>query len=148
MDKLSKILNLVLYALLAVTLVLTGLFYFGGEVEGAAHHTPVYTESIINWGIILAISTAGVIVIFEIIGLILQPKNALRALISAAILVVLVLIAYSISDATPLVLPGYDGSDNVPSMLLLTDTLIYIMYFLLGIAGATIVYTEISKMFK
>jgi len=148
MTKLSKILNIVLYAILAVTLVFAGLFFFGGEVEGAAYPTPIYTESFLNWGIALVIGTGVVTLLFEVVRLIINPKNARRSLVSIALIALVVFIAYSLSDATILDLPGYNGSDNVPSMLILSDTFLYTMYFLFGGSFLAIIYTEVSRMFR
>ena len=77
-----------------------------------------------------------------------RPKNAIPTLISFLVLGVIVLIAYSMGDATPLNLVGYEGPDNVPSMLIMSDMFIYTMYFLFGIAILTIAYSEISRMFR
>jgi hypothetical protein len=148
MTKLSKILSIVLYAILAVTLVFAGLFFFGGEVEGAAYTTPIYTESFLNWGIALVIGTAVISILAEIAMLILHPKNAIRSLVSILGLGVIVFVAYSLGDATPLKLAGYEGSDNVASMLLLSDTFLYTMYFLFGIATVAIIYSEVSRLFR
>lgn len=148
MTKLSKILNIVLYLLLAVTLVFAGLFYFGGEVEGTAHPTPVYTETFLNWGIALVIGVTVITILAEIIKLVMNPKNAVRSLLSILFLAVVVFIAYSLADATPMVLTGYEGPDNVPSMLLMADTFLYSMYFLFGAAFLAILYTELSRIFR
>ncbi len=148
MTKLNSILNIVLYALLAVTLFLAGLFYFGGYVEGTVFPTPIYTEPILNWAKILVIVTAAIAIIFEIIFIVMRPKNAVRTMISIMGLIILVVVAYSLGDATPLSLPGYEGGDNVSSMLLLSDTFLYSMYFLFGIAILTIAYSEVSRLFR
>lgn len=148
MTKLSKILNIVLYVLLAITLVFAGMFYFGGELEGQVHPTPVYTDTLLNWGIVLVFVTAAVSIVFEIFKLITNPKNAVRSLVSILALALVVFIAYALGDATPLNLPGYNGPDNVPSMLLLSDTFLYSMYFLFGIAIVAILYTELSRLFR
>jgi hypothetical protein len=148
MTKLSKILSIVLYAILAITLVFAGLFYFGGEIEGATYYTPAYTETFLNWGIALVIGTAVITLLFEIVRLVINPKNAVRSLVSIAIIALVIFIAYSLSDATILNLPGYEGSDNVPSMLVLSDTFLYTMYFLFGGAFLAIIYTEVSRMFR
>ena len=148
MTKLSKLLSIVLYAILAVTLVLVGLFFFGGEVEGATYHTPIYTETFLNWGIALVIGAAVITILFEVVRLVINPKNAARSLVSIALIALVVFIAYSLSDATILNLPGYNGSDNVPSMLVLSDTFLYTMYFLFGGAFLAIIYTEVSRMFR
>ena len=148
MTKLNSILDIVLYALLAITLVFAALFYFGGEVAGTAHPTPVYTDQFLNWGKALVIASGLITILFEIFFLVLRPKNAVRSLISIFALVVVVVIAYSLGDATPLTLAGYQGKDNVPSMLLMSDTFLYTMYFLFGIALLSIAYSEISRLFR
>ncbi|TRX64577.1 hypothetical protein [Carboxylicivirga sp. M1479] len=148
MTKLSKILSIVLYLLLAITLVFAGMFFFGGEVVGETYYTPLYTESFLNWAKLLIYITAGVSVLFEVFHLVANPKNAMRSLISMAILGVIVLVAYSLSDATPLQLIGYNGPDNVPSMLTLAGTMLYGTYLLFGIVVSAILYTELSRLFK
>lgn len=148
MTKLSRILNFVLIALLAITAVLAGLFYFGGEVEGAAYDTPIHTDTFLNWGIFLVFATAAVTIVFEIISLILRPKNAVRSLISIVVLAVVIFISYTLGDATPLKLPGYEGTDNVASMLILSDMFLYSTYFLVGILIVAIIYTEVAKIFR
>ena len=60
-------------------------------------------------------------------------------------IVILVLIAYSISDGTVLNLPGYDGADNVPATLEFADTILFTMYFLGIIAIGAIIVTEIIR---
>ena len=148
MAKLSRYLNIVLYLLIGLTVVFAGLFYFGGEVEDAAMTTPVYTETILNWGKILLIGAAAITIIFEVVNLILHPHTAMRTLISIAILAVIAVISYSMGDGTPLQLVGYKGSDNVPSMLIMGDTFLYSMYILLGGALLAILFTEVSRIFK
>jgi hypothetical protein len=148
MTRLSSILNFLLFALLAVTLVFAGLFFFGGEVVGAAYHTPTYTEAFLDWGKILFFCATALAIVFEIAAVVSRPKNAIPTLISLLVLGTVVLIAYSLGDPTPLNLVGYEGPDNVPSMLIMSDTFIYTMYFLFGIAVLTIAYSEISRMFR
>lgn len=148
MSKLSNLLNYVLYLLLAVTLVFAGLFFFGGEIEGEAYYTPSYTEAMLNWAKLLVYITAGIALIFEIINIIIHPKSAVRTLISLGIIVLIVLVAYSLSDTTPMKIIGYNGPDNVPSMLSMAGTMLYTTYILFGITVVAILYAELSRMFK
>jgi hypothetical protein len=148
MTKLSKYLDIILYILLAITLVFAGLFYFGGEVENAAMTTPLYTESFLNWGKVLLVGAAVITLLFEIFNLIIHPQSAVRSIISIVLLGIIVLVSYSLGDGTPLNLIGYKGSDNVPSMLLLGDTFLYSIYILFGVAIFAILYTEVSRIFK
>ena len=148
MTKLVKILNIVLYLLLAITLVFAGLFFFGGEIVGEPYYTPVYTESFLNWGILLVFATAGITLIAEIFQLIMHPRNAVRTLISIGLLLVITLIAYSLADTTPMNIIGYTGEDNVPGMLAMAGTMLYGTYILFGIVIIAILYTELSRLFK
>ena len=84
-------------------------------------------------------------VIFPAVRLFTRPKEAVKALAALGVLVVFVLIAYAMADGTPLKLQGYTGTDNIPSRLILTDVLIYTMYFLGIVAVGAIVVTEIIR---
>ncbi len=148
MTKLTKILNIVLYVLLAITLVFAGMFYFGGEEVGAALPTPIYTESFLNWGKLLTIVAAGVTLVFEVLNLIFHARNAVRTFISIGGLLVVTFIAYGLSDSTPMEIIGYNGPDNVPSMLSMAGTMLYGTYILFGVVVVAILYTELSRMFK
>ncbi|MCU4162662.1 hypothetical protein [Carboxylicivirga caseinilyticus] len=148
MTKLSKILNIVLYLLLAITLVFAAMFFFGGEVEGAAYTTPVYTNAFLNWGILLVFLTGGITLLAEVFNLVMHPKNAVRTLISMGLLLIVVLVSYALADTTPLDIIGYQGPDNVPSMLAMAGTMLYGMYILFGVAVIAILYSELSRLFK
>ncbi len=148
MTKLSNILSYVLYALIAVTVVLTIMYFTGGEVPGETYKTPVYTDIFLNWAKLLVAATAIITVLFEVVNVVLNPKNAVRSLISIAVLIVIALVSYSLADSTPLELGGYEGADNVPSMLKLAGAFLYGTYALLGIVIVAIFGTELSKLFK
>ena len=49
----KKILNLVTIVMFVITVVLLGLFMFGGEVPNQPYTTPVYTSTLLNWAYIL-----------------------------------------------------------------------------------------------
>ena len=148
MTKLTKILNIVLYLLLAVTVLFAGMFFLGGEVPGETYKTPVYTETFLNWGKLLIYITAGIALLFEVIHILMNPKNAVRSFVSFGILGVIVLLAFFMSDDTPLQLIGYTGADNVPNMLTMAGTMLYGTYLLFGIVVLAILYTELSRLFK
>ena len=69
----------------------------------------------------------------------------MKSFIALAGIILLVLIAYSMSDGTMMNIPGYSGADNVPGTLKFTDTILITTYFLgIGAIGA-IVVTEIIR---
>ena len=122
MTKLSKILNYVLGGLILITAVFTVLFFVGGDVEDATYKTPVYTESFLNWAYILTCVAGIISLVFEILHLVLNPKNAVRTLISIGLLLLVTLVSYALADDTPMQIVGYQGEDNVPSMLSMAGT--------------------------
>ena len=141
----TKILNILTIVMFVITVVLLGLFYFGGELPNSQYSNPVYTEQLIWWSYILFAVAIIAAVIFPIIRLFTRPKEAMKSFIALAGIVILVLIAYSMSDGTIMEIPGYSGSDNVPGTLKLTDTILITTYFLgIGAIGAIIV-TEIIR---
>ncbi len=148
MSKLANILSYVLYGILFITILFTVMFFTGGDVPGEAYETPVYTDLFINWGYILLFATIGITVIVELVKIVLNPKNAVRSLISFGVLVVIALVSYSLADGTPLKLSGEPSPDNVYSTLKLAGAFIYTTYALLGIIIVVILATEIGKLFK
>ena len=119
----KKILNIVTLVMFLITLVLLGLFIFGGKVPNQAYDTPVYTGALLNWAYILCGIAILAAVVFPIARLFTRPKQAMKSFIGLVGLVVIVLIAYAMADDTPLKLIGYNGPDNVPSRLLMSDTI-------------------------
>ena len=148
MIKFNKILNILLLTLIGITLLLLILFFFGGEVEGASLYTPLFTDSLLNWGFILVALAAGVTVFFEVANIILQPQKAKRTLMSIGILLLIILISYILADGTPLHLYGYTGSDNVPYWLVYSDIFLFTSYIAFGITIAALLFTEVSRAFR
>ena len=128
-----------------ITVVLLGLFYFGGELPNSQYATPVYTEQLLWWSYLLFGIAIVAALIFPIARLFTRPKEAMKSFIALAGIILLVLIAYSMSDGTIMNIPGYSGADNVPGTLKFTDTILIATYFLgIGAIGA-IVVTEIIR---
>ena len=145
MQKINKILNIVTIVMFVITVVLLGLFYFGGELPNSQYVTPVYTEQLLWWSYLLFGVAIVAALVFPIASLFTRPKEAMKSFIALAGIIVLVLIAYSMSDGTIMNIPGYSGSDNVPGTLKFTDTILITTYFLgIGAIGASVV-TEIIR---
>lgn len=144
----KKILNILTIVMFVITAVLLGLFMFGGKVPNQLYTTPVYTSTLLNWAYILFGIAIIAAIIFPIIRLFSRPKQAMKSLIGLAVVVVVVLIAYAMADGTPMKIIGYNGPDNVPSMLILSDTIIYTMYILFAGTILAIIGTEIYRRVK
>lgn len=153
----QKLVSVFLYFVLAVSVVLLAIFYyktsglvlpkeatFQEEIDAYGSILDLF----IGWAYVLIGIAVVTAVVPAVVQMVTQPKNAVKSLISIAVVALFVLIAYSLSDGTPMNLIGYEGKDNVPSMLKFADTMIFTMYFLLAAAIISIIYAEVAKVFK
>ncbi len=123
-----------------ISIVVMGLFYFGGQaapedlVAGDLSQ-PLFTDLLLYWAYILLALTVIVLIGFAVTdflrGLRENPKKALSGLLVLLVLVALLVITYIMGDGTLLNIPGYTGSDNVPTMLKMTDMWLYSCYVML-----------------
>ena len=158
MAKLSyKVSYYVLYVMFAAILVVLGLFYFGGDAQGDAvlmgvdpeMWQPAQTDTLLY----LVYGLLGLAIIATVAAFILQfgsalkdnPVKALKSLIGVILLIVVMFIAWSMGSGEPLVIQGYDGSDNVPFWLKVTDMFLYSIYILLFVTVVAIIASGIKK---
>lgn len=155
--KIQKISSSILYVILVVTLVILGMFFFGGEdtnriVKDPEMSQPLYTDPLIYWMYVLL----GVTVIVTILAAIFQfatsfmdsPKDAIKSLLGLLALVAVLVVSWAMGSGEPLVLPAYDGTDNVPFWLKITDMFLYSFYFLMGVAILLVLGFGVAKKFK
>lgn len=142
----TKILRIVLIVLLAISALITLLFYAGGEeIVGQ----PKYTQLFIVWAYILTGLAVGFAVIFPVIQMITNPKNAKKGLLGIVALAVFVFVAYAMSSTEILGITNPELAHyDVPSTLKYAGTMINSIYILAGIAIVSMVWTEVAKIFK
>lgn len=153
--KIQKISGSVLYVILAISLVVVGLFFIGGEdpnplVPDMAQ--PVYTDSLIYLMYILL----GVTIIITLIAAIYQfvmnfihsPKDAIRSLSGIVILIGVLIVSWIVGSGQTLAMPGYDGSENVPFWLKLTDMFLYTIYIMMALLVLLIFAFGVAKKLK
>ena len=132
MAKLSyKVSYYVLYVMFAAILVVLGLFYFGGDAQGDAVLMGVDPEM---WQ--PAQTDTLLYLVYGLLGL---------AIIATVAAFILQFGAWSMGSGEPLVIQGYDGSDNVPFWLKITDMFLYSFYFLLGATVLAMLFSSIKK---
>ena len=148
MKKITRAATITLYVILLLGAVFTALMMLGGVVEGDMNETPVYTDAILRFTYGLLVLGIAATLIFEIINLVLHPDNAKKSLLSIVVIAVVFGVSYAMSDGTPLKILGYEGTDNVPAMLKLTDTGLFAFYILMGAAVLAIIGSEVSRFFK
>lgn len=133
---------------IAVSLVVMLLFYLGGQVAPqdklvADMSEPKYTDLVLYWMYLLLGITVVVLIGFAIIGFFKglkeNPKKAMGGLVVLLLMAALLVITYVMGDGTVLNIPGYEGVDNVPAMLKLTDMWLYSTYFILALTILAIV---------
>ncbi|MFO7938834.1 MAG: hypothetical protein R6U66_03690 [Bacteroidales bacterium] len=145
----SKVLRIVLLVLLLVSVVFTAMFYAGPTIMVGGDEAPVYTETFIIWAYALAGIAVALSLIFPIFQMISNPQKAKKGLLGVVLLGVVVLIAYMLAGDTPLGITNPDlVHHDVPSTLKQVGTGIQSMYLLIGLAIASILFTEVAKVFK
>ena len=157
--RIQKASGTVLYVMLAITLVILGMFFFGGEtpldqrlVADTAMEEPAQTDALIYWmyilfGIAVIITIAAAIYQF-VTGFIDSPMTAIKSLLGLILIIVVLVISWAMGSDQPLVMPGYDGAENVPFWLKLTDMFLYTIYIMMGAMILLIFGFGIAKKFK
>jgi hypothetical protein len=126
------------------------LFYFGGEMSAPLvpdMSNPAQTDTLLY----LIYSLLGLTVVITAIAFIVQfgmalkdnPIAALKSLLGVVLVFVIAIVAWSAGSEEALVMPGYDGTENVPFWLKVTDMFLYTLYFMiaaciLAMAGSSI----------
>lgn len=141
----GKIAGITMYVLLIISVLFSILVIWGPE---EADTTPTFLDTTLNWTYVMIAGSVVITLAFELLNIILSPVNAKRSLVSTLGIVVLLALAWFMSDGTPLQIIGYEGSDNVPSMLKISDAGLFTFYALLGVSFLAIVVSEISRIFK
>lgn len=145
MEKIPKLSSYVLYGLLIISTFLTVLMLFGGVVSGDLLETPTFTDEILNWAYLLVALALIIVVGFEIYGVAMEPSEAKKSLYSAGGIVLLSGLSYMLADGVPLEILGYEGSDNIPSILKIVDVGLFSFYALMVVAIISILVSEISR---
>ncbi|RNC65890.1 hypothetical protein [Proteiniphilum sp. X52] len=139
---------------IVISLVVLGLFYLGGQVPAhqkiaADMSQPKFTDIVLYWAYVLLAVTLIVLLLFAIVAFFKQmkesPKKAMGGLLILVGLAALLIVTYVIGDGTLLNIPGYDGNDNRPPTLKMTDMWLYSAYFMFTM---TILAMVILPLFK
>lgn len=146
-DNIAKITKVLLWVLIALSIFFALMLFTNTTDED----TTWISNSLTFTEIILYL-TAGAVVLASLyiftMKLIAKPKRAMISLIPIVLVLIIFLIAKSQASDALLEMPNYDGDANVPSQLKWTGTGLIMMYVLLGLASVSIIYAEVSKLFK
>ncbi|MDR3118892.1 MAG: hypothetical protein LBU44_05670 [Mediterranea sp.] len=142
----------VLYAIFAVVFVVLGLFYLGGEMSAPLvpdMANPAYTDTLLY----LMYGLFGFTVVVTVIAFVAQfgitlkdnPVAALKSLLGVVLLAVVLIVAWVAGSEEALVLTGYDGTENVPFWLKLTDMFLFTLYFMTAVCILAMIGSSIKK---
>ena len=157
--KIRKISNWTLWAVMAISIAVLGLFYFGGQGETVISATgnplsnPKFTPELLYWGytvFTLAIISLAAFAVFQFVtSLMTNPKGALASLSVLLVGAALLGITYAIGDATPLPIINIDSAAyNVPFWLKVTDMWLYTMYILGVLCILAMLAGSVMKVIK
>ena len=146
-NRISSILEI---ALLAVAVLVSVLFFVGGEIEGTEEF--VYTDLLLNTTFILA--ALAVVVTFVLAlanfvkNLLHDPKASMKSLLGPLGIIVIVYAASIFADGTPLELPGYDGDSNQGVWLIAADVCLFTTYVMTALTVIATVVTATIKAIR
>ena len=152
MAKLSyKVSYYIFYVLIALILVVLGLFFCVGYNNPVGeHNAPEHTETLL----FLMYAMLGVCIIVTVVGSLAQfvtglkdnPKGAMKSLLFVGLFIAVLAVAYTMGSDAPVV-KGDGTIFTDTAWLKLTDMTLYAIYFLVATASvATIV--NLSGIFK
>lgn len=147
--KIHRTSRMTLYIGILISIVVVGLFTLGGQVppqeqlvEGMSQ--PKFTDLLLYWTYALLVITIVVCVLFIIFSSLKQlkesPKKAFGGLLALLGLAALLVITYVIGDGTLLNIPGYEGTDNRPPTLKMTDMWLYSIYIMFVITILAMIF--------
>ncbi|MFO8020847.1 MAG: hypothetical protein R6U65_00165 [Perlabentimonas sp.] len=135
------------WTLMGVSVIVALVYFF--RISGAeAEQEIVVAEPYILWALILLGLTAFLAILFPIINIVLNPKNAVKALLGLITIGVVFLIGYLGSDTTPIESAVSNPDFSDPAVLRFADTGIIATYILLGVAILSLIFTGIRSLIK
>ena len=138
MNNISKIVSIVSYLLLAVSVIFFVLFWTDSIDAGM----------FLSWSYVLFAIAGGATILFGVFNLIMFPNKAKTTLFGVVGLAVVFGLAYALSSEGSVATSILEKNEVSLSYSHMIGMAIYSMYILGFLAALGIVYTEVSKMFK
>ena len=155
---LNKISSYVFYVLMAITLVVCGMFYLGGEetVATTAGDTiaPENTSVLIGWAyaliIVAAVATLAYALYTFVTKLTYNVKSVITPIVSVVAVGALLLATYFGADTTPIAITGYEGSQEpwvyqLSNMCIVSAVVLAVIAIIVTILGFAAKYLPNKK---
>ena len=149
---LNKLSSIVLYVLCAITIVITLLFFLGGDVDPNADYVePVYTNAMINLMyacFFLTAILAAVSAIWQfVIKLGSNKGSAIKTIVSVGLTILVLVISYFVSSGQEITLLG-TGEVVDEQTIRTVDMMIYTIYTMVGAAILLMIFGHLAKKIK
>ena len=147
----KKVMNILLIALLAITVALTA---WAIAVTPATSQAPAAAECgavamSLVWGYILFVGAIAAAVCCAAWGMVQNPSGIKSTLLAAGLAVVVVVASYLIAKGAPAKIPNLeDGGYFGDSEALLSSASIWVVYFCMAGAILTAIWSEITGALK
>jgi len=150
MSSIQRISTIIIYIIGGISVILAGLYYFGGNLPETIGTTLVekrFTNVALIWSVILFIIAAVATILFSIINVFTNRKAVKNFLIVVAIAVLLIVISYVMASSEPL--PDLN-MEKVPSPMAikLVGTGLIATGILAAIAFFSIIASEVYRATK
>lgn len=152
-DKIIKIGTTVLKRLIQITAIILFVAILSGEktdpetgMELHAMGAIAASISMVNWVISICFLFWIIFAVYKVIS---QPKKSINSLIGIAVMVIIAAISWSIASDEVLLSWKMSGNpDFTPENSKFSDFGLNALYITFGILILTIIYAEVSKLFK
>ncbi len=160
-DQLSKILNIVVILLLAISAIISVVFYVGNskilpDTEFADQIIALggILDLFLNWSLGLVFAAAIASLLFPIINMVSDPKNSKKTLLMIGAMASVIFVSYGVASNEIPIFIGYEKffyeeiSMDPNQFAKYVDTGLWSMYVLGGLSLLAILYYEVAKFFK
>ena len=149
---LNKLSSIVLYVLCAITIVITLLFFLGGDVDPNADYVePVYTNAMINLMYACFFLTALMAVASAlwqfVVKLQSNKASAIKTIVSVGLTILVLVISYFVSSGQEITLLG-TGEVVDEQTIRTVDMMIYTIYTMVGAAILLMIFGPLAKKIK
>lgn len=148
--KIRKVSSWVFIVTILISLVVFGIYYGGGNIDPTAETPePVYTDVLLYWLYTMFAIVVGITLFFAVLQIArllkADPKAGFLSLGAIVLLIGLLFVTRALGSDVPLVIPGYEGAENVPFWLKTTDMLLFSIYFMIIINVGFIVWGNVRR---
>jgi hypothetical protein len=152
MEKVGKIVTILLWVLLIVSAVLIVSMMVNISENEADPTMGSWINSNLIWSYVLLAIGAGIAVLAGLFHMATDMKAAKKGLISLVFLVVVAVVSYLLASDT---IPQFAGVQRfindgtlTPQVAKMVDTGLYATYILIGLAILSILFSSVSRLFK